>query len=46
MKEQNQQGDVLMKRINALPDGAVEVKRKNGRIEVMHQAANVIRMHK
>lgn len=36
MTKQNQQGDVLLRRIDVLPQGAVEVKRKNGRIEVMH----------
>lgn len=36
MKTQNQQGDVLMKRIDSLPDGCKEVERQNGRIVVMH----------
>lgn len=33
---QQQQGDVLLKRIESVPVGATEVSRKNGRIEVMH----------
>lgn len=36
MTIQQQQGDVLLKRISALPEGAQDIKRKNGRIEVMH----------
>lgn len=31
-KEQLQQGDVLLRRIEAIPNGAKEVKRKNGAI--------------
>ena len=36
MNDQNQQGDVLMRRIDTLPEGCKEVKRQNGRIIVMH----------
>lgn len=36
MTNQNQQGDVLLRRVVAVPEGAKEVQRKNGRIEVMH----------
>jgi len=36
MIKQTQQGDVLLKLVNELPTGAVEVKRQNGRIVVMH----------
>ena len=36
MTTQNQQGDVLLRRVKKLPAGAKEVARKNGRIEVMH----------
>lgn len=36
MTNQNQQGDVLMKRIGNLPNGAKELERQNGRIVVMH----------
>lgn len=36
MTNQNQQGDVLLKRVNQVPDGAKKVARQNGRIVVMH----------
>lgn len=36
MTNQNQQGDVLMKRVKQLPNGCKEVQRQNGRIVVMH----------
>lgn len=36
MNTDRQQGDVLLKAIEALPDGCKEVKRKEGRIVVMH----------
>lgn len=35
-KDQRQQGDVLYKKIDALPKDAKEVPRKNGLIVVMH----------
>ena len=36
MKDQNQQGDVLLKRVAEVPRGAKEISRQNGRIIVMH----------
>ncbi len=36
MTNQNQQGDVLLKRVEKMPEGVTEIQRKNGRIEVMH----------
>lgn len=36
MITQYQQGDVLMKRIDVLPEDSKEVERQNGRIVVMH----------
>lgn len=35
-KYQRQQGDVIYKKIDRIPDGVVEVKRKDGKIIVMH----------
>jgi hypothetical protein len=35
-KDQRQQGDVIYRKINSLPEGVQEVKRKNGLIVVMH----------
>lgn len=34
--KQFQQGDVIFKRADVLPEGCTEVKRKNGKIVVMH----------
>jgi alpha-D-ribose 1-methylphosphonate 5-triphosphate synthase subunit PhnL len=36
MIHQQQQGDVLLKRVDKLPNGAKEVERKNGKVVVMH----------
>ena len=35
-KDQLQQGDVVLKRIESMPPDAIEVKRKYGKIIVMH----------
>ena len=35
-KDQKQQGDVLLRRIDSIPFGVNEVPRKDGRIVVMH----------
>lgn len=36
MKDQNQQGDVLMERVEILPEGCKKVERQDGLIVVMH----------